>query len=125
MSAFTDAERTYLDDGHLGRRATVDGDGQPLAVPLGYRYNEQSDTIDIGGHDFASTRKFRNVRDHNPRVCLIVDDVAPGSGWAPRAVQIRGEARALEASQAPPGAGPIIRITPQTVVSWGLDRVDT
>lgn len=52
----------------------------------------------------------------------MVDDVLPP--WQPRCVQIRGEAEALDAVTPPDGGepAPIIRITPSTVVSWGLDR---
>lgn len=121
MSAFSPAELAYLQEGgKLGRLATVDATGQPHVVPLGWRYNPELDTIDIGGRDFARTRKFRNVRE-NPKVAFLVDDVLPP--WSPRSVQVRGNGEALDAV-APPDGGdpaPIIRITPVTVVSWGLD----
>ena len=61
MSVFSDAERTYLAKGKLGRLATIDGVGMPHVVPLGWRYNPELDTIDIGGRDFARTRKFHNA----------------------------------------------------------------
>lgn len=122
MSAFTEVEIAYLSEGHLGRIATVDETGQPHVVPVGYSYNAELDTIDIGGIDFANTRKFRNVKAH-PKVALVVDDVRPGPGWSPRAVQVRGEAEALDRAT-PAGGGeprPLIRITPAKVVSWNLD----
>ena len=50
--------------------------------------------IDIGGRDFAKSRKFRNVKA-NPRVAFVVDDVLPP--WKPRCVQVRGLAEALDA----------------------------
>lgn len=65
----------------------------PHVVPLGWRYNPELDTIDIGGRDFARTRKFRNAQ-HNPNVALMVDDVLPP--WRPRCVLIRGRAEALQ-----------------------------
>ncbi|MBA3418348.1 MAG: PPOX class F420-dependent oxidoreductase [Geodermatophilaceae bacterium] len=122
MSAFSPAELDYLrTERLLGRLATIDSSGQPHVVPVGWRYNPELDTIDIGGRDFARTRKFRNVRA-NPKVAFVVDDVLPP--WQPRCVQIRGEAEALEAVSPSDGGepAPIIRITPATVVSWGLDR---
>lgn len=116
MSAFSEAERAFLNDGRrLGHLATVDETGQPHNVPLGWSYNAELDTIDIGGHDFARTRKFRNVQ-HNPLVCFVVDDVLPP--WRPRCVQVRGNAQALEEPNA------LIRIAPTTVVSWGMEHVD-
>jgi pyridoxamine 5'-phosphate oxidase family protein len=76
MSVFSDAELAYLAKGKLGRLATIDGAGMPHVVPLGWCYNPELDTIDIGGRDFARTRKFRNAQ-HNPNVALVVDDVLP------------------------------------------------
>lgn len=114
MSAFTAAELGYLADGRkLGRLATVDPSGAPHVVPVGWTYNAETDTIDIGGHDFERTRKFRNVLA-NPKVCFVVDDVLPP--WQPRCVQVRGQGTALRAD----AGGPMIRITPDKVVSWGL-----
>src|SRR5699024_7576459 len=98
----------------------VDAAGRPHVVPLGWRYNDDLDTIEIGGHDLARTRKFRNVRA-NPYVAFVVDEVLPS--WRPRAVQVRGPAEALEAAATPDGdqPQPVIRITPETLVSWGLE----
>jgi pyridoxamine 5'-phosphate oxidase family protein len=92
MSVFSDAELAYLAKGKLGRLATIDGAGMPHVVPLGWRYNPALDTIDIGGRDFARTRKFRNAQ-HNPNVALVVDDVLPPG--RPRCVMIRGIAEVL------------------------------
>ena len=41
MSAFTDAEISYLKIQRLGRLATVGPDGQPHVVPVGFRYNKR------------------------------------------------------------------------------------
>src|SRR3982074_1502490 len=102
----------------LGRRATVQGDGLPHVVPVGWRYNADLGTIDISGLNFAATKKFRNVAA-NPKVAFIVDDVLPP--WRPRSVMIQGSAEALEAS----GSGEaLIRITPATSSpgGWGWRR---
>ena len=117
---FSDAELAYLATGKLGRLATIDGDGMPHVVPLGWRYNPELDVIDIGGRDFARTRKFRNVQ-RNPNVALVVDDVLPP--WRPRCVMIRGMAEALADATGPDGqpAGPIIRLYPTQVLSWGME----
>jgi pyridoxamine 5'-phosphate oxidase family protein len=120
MSAFTAAELAYLGEGtKLGRLATVDSDGAPHVVPVGWSYNAETDTIDIGGRDFARTRKFRNVAA-NPKVCFVVDDVLPP--WRPRCVQVRGHGQALDSATWPDGSprDAIIRIVPANVVSWGL-----
>lgn|SRR5487761_266554 len=116
-------ELAYLAKGKLGRLATIDGNGVPHVVPLGWSYNAELDTIDIGGRDFSHTRKFHNVRG-NPNVALVVDDVVPP--WQPRCVLIRGQAQALDDAVGPEGEalGPIIRITPTEVISWGMDVGD-
>jgi pyridoxamine 5'-phosphate oxidase family protein len=120
MSKFSDKELAYLAKGLLGRLATIDEEGVPHVVPLGWTYNAALDTIDIGGRDFAQTRKFRNIQ-HNPNVALVVDDVLPP--WRPRCVLIRGRAEALEEAVGAEGEalGPIVRITPTQVISWGMD----
>jgi hypothetical protein len=52
----------------------------------------------------------------------VVDDVLPP--WQPRAVEVRGDAAALEEGGKAIREGfddPIIRITPRRIVSWGLE----
>lgn len=119
MSVFSEQELDYLAEGHLGRLATIGSDGLPHVVPLGWTYNPALDTIDIGGRDMAGTRKFSNVRG-NPNVALVIDDVLPP--WRPRAVMVRGRAEALTEAAGADGQplGPIIRIHPGRVTSWGL-----
>jgi len=119
MSIFTRQELDYLAEGHLGRLATIDADNLPHVVPLGWTYNPALGTIDIGGRDFARTKKFRNVRG-NPNVALVIDDVLPP--WQPRAVIVRGQAEALQEATGADGKalGPVIRIHPREVISWGL-----
>ena len=120
MSVFSDDELAYLAEPRLGRLATIGPDGLPHIVPLSWSYNPALDTIDIGGRDFARTRKFRNVQA-NPRVALVIDDVVPP--WQPRAVMVRGSAEALQDAAGADGErlGPIIRVHPTEVISWGLD----
>src|SRR5215467_7466269 len=93
MSVFSEKELDYLAGRRLGRLATIGGDGVPHVVPLGWSYNPALDTIDVGGRDFARTKKFRNARA-NPKVALVIDDVLPP--WRPRCVMVRGEAEALD-----------------------------
>jgi pyridoxamine 5'-phosphate oxidase family protein len=120
MSVFSDAELTYLAKGKLGRLATIDGTGMPHVVPLGWRYNPGLDVIDIGGQDFGRSRKFHNAQ-RNPNVALVIDDVLPQ--WRPRCVMIRGTGEALAEATGPDGqpAGPIIRLHPSEVISWGME----
>ena len=76
MSAFTAAEMEYLNGQHLGRLATVGPDGAPHVVPVGFRYDPATDTIDIGGQNMGRSKKWRDI-GRDPRVALVVDDVLP------------------------------------------------
>jgi len=125
LSVFTPAELSYLASQRLGRLATVGGDGQPHVVPLSFRYNADHDTIDIGGHDFAKRKKFRDVLG-NPRVALVVDDITSVNPWRVRGIEVRGEAEVLATggTELGPGFAPeMFRITPRRIVSWGLDEI--
>jgi len=123
MSAFTDAEIVYLSGQRLGRLATIGPTGQPHVVPVGFRYNPEHDTIDIGGHDFAKRKKFTDVRA-NPKVAFVVDDLASVSPWRPRGIEIRGKAEILPSGgeRFGPGYDPaIFRVRPRRIVSWGIE----
>ena len=120
MSVFSDAELTYLASQRLGRLATV-AKGQPHVVPLSFRYNPETDTIDLGGHGLGQSKKFRDVQRH-PRVAFVVDDVPPP--WRPRMVEIRGTAVTVPTGGEAFGRGfapEIIRITPTRIASIGLE----
>lgn len=116
MASFSAAElRFLLGERHLGRLATIDERGRPHVVPLGWSYNEELGTIDISGHNFAATKKFRNAK-RNPNVAFIVDDVLPP--WRPRSVMVQGRANAIEANDT--GGEAMLRITPHRIISWGV-----
>jgi pyridoxamine 5'-phosphate oxidase family protein len=122
MSVFTAAEIEYLGSQPLGRLATVGSDGQPHVVPVGFRYNPDLDTVDIGGHDFAKRKKFRDVQ-RNPRVAFVVDDLASVRPWVVRGIEIRGEAEVVREEALRPGFDDsMFRITPTRIVSWGLEK---
>jgi pyridoxamine 5'-phosphate oxidase family protein len=123
MSNFTDVEIAYLQSQRLGRLATGGPDGQPHVVPVAFRYNPALDTIDIGGHDFAKRKKFRDVQ-RNSRVAFVVDDLATITPWHPRGIEIRGEAEVLSSGgeQVGPGFDPeMFRIRPKRIASWGIE----
>lgn len=123
MSAFRPNEIKYLQNQRLGRIATVGPDGQPHVVPVSFRYNPELDTVDIGGHGFAKRKKFRDVRK-NPRVAIVVDDIASLNPWKVRGIEIRGEAEILETggqSVQPFFDAEMFRIRPEKVISWGLE----
>lgn len=120
MAKFSAAQRQYLTGQRLARLATVAPDGTVQNNPVTF-FLHADDTVDIGGNHMGDTKKFRNVRAGS-RVALVVDDLAPGGGWNPRMVEIRGTAQAL-AGVEPPAHGfspEVIRITPDRVISFGL-----
>jgi pyridoxamine 5'-phosphate oxidase family protein len=122
MSIFTDMELEYLGTQPLGRLATVDVNGNPHVVPVGFRHNPETDTIDIGGHHFAKTRKWRDAGGH-PRVAFVVDDVLPP--WQPRSIEILADAEPLESGGEEFGRGldpQILRLRPVEIIAWGIDE---
>jgi pyridoxamine 5'-phosphate oxidase family protein len=114
MSVFTQAELAYLrGERRLAHLATVGGDGTPHVTPVGmWSVDPDSGVVEVTGHDFAATKKFRDVaRSH--RAAIVVDDVLPP--WQPRGVEIRGHAEAVSEPK------PAIRIHPERIIAWGLD----
>ncbi len=121
MSSFTDAELSYLRDQRLGRLATVNMRGEPHVVPVAFRYNDELDAIDIGGHNFARSKKWRDAGTTG-LAAFVVDDVLPP--WRPRGVEVRGRTELLDegGSEIGPGFAPeMIRIHPERIVGWGID----
>jgi pyridoxamine 5'-phosphate oxidase family protein len=120
MSAFTDAELTYLSGQPLGRIATAQPSGTLQVSPVGFRYNAELDTIDVSGHGMRQSRKFHNVAD-NGQVAFVVDDLASVTPWRPRCLEIRGRAETVDESP----NGPLIRIYPERIISFGIDEAFT
>ena len=119
MSAFTAMEIEYMNKQRLGRLATVDAEGNPHVVPAAFRYNEDLDAVDIGGHNFAGSKKFRDV-GKTGRAAFVVDDVLPPCRV--RGVEVRSEVRSEGGKKIMKDfAGEMIRIHPRRIVSWGID----
>jgi pyridoxamine 5'-phosphate oxidase family protein len=70
----------------------------------------------------GKSRKFRNVKG-NPNVAFVVDDIASVDPWVVRMVEMRGTAKAIDDADPPMGgfSREVIRITPERVISFGLD----
>lgn len=122
MSAFTPAEIAYLQSQRLGRIATLGTTGAPHVVPVAFRYNPALDTIDVGGHRIATSKKFRDL-GRDARVAIVVDDVQL-QPWRARGIEIRGRAEVLGEGGKTVNADfddELIRIRPTRIVSWGID----
>lgn len=122
MAVFTERELAYLREQRLGRLATVRADGTVQNSPVGFGYNERLQSIDIGGHNMAASQKFRNVAAGS-KVAFVVDDIASLNPWTVRCLEIRGDAEALTEATDSAGhvVGPIIRIYPRRIISFGID----
>jgi pyridoxamine 5'-phosphate oxidase family protein len=113
MGLFTKAEITYLTTERLlGRIATVGRDGMPHIAPVGWRFDEVREVIEVGGRNLTASKKFKDVA-RTGRAAIVIDDVLPP--WKPRGVEIRGRAEAIAEPD------PLIRIYPERIVGWGLD----
>ncbi len=120
MGRFTEQEIEYLQGQRLARVATVNSRGELHVVPTAFHYNPEHETIDIGGHGFTGSKKYRDALRHG-QVAIVVDDVAPGR---PRMVEVRGTVEAVPTGgdAINPGFPPaIIRITPTYIVSMGVN----
>ena len=121
MGRFTPEEIAYMQSQRLGRLATVNEKGDLHVVPVGFRYNADHDTIDIGGHNIVATKKYRDAMRHG-RVAFVIDDVLPP--WKPRMVEVRGtvQAESSGGKEINPNFGPdILRLTPTYIVSMGVN----
>ncbi len=114
MSIFTENELAYLTSQRLGRMATAQPNGTLQVNPIGYRYNPETDTVDVGGFGMTTSQKFRNVND-NGRVAIVVDDVPSRDPVHVRFLEIRGVAETV---------GEIIRIHPRKIISFGVEEID-
>lgn len=118
---FSEQERAYLHQSGFGRIATVNAQGQPRVVPVGFRLNDALDVIETGGRDPMGTRRWQDVQ-RNPNVAFVVDDLASTNPWHPRGIQIRGVAELIENPRAePPMFRAYMRIHPRTIHAWGID----
>ena len=52
-------------------------------MPVSFRYNPDEDTIDVGGNGFVGRKKYRDVQ-RNPRIAIVIDDLATIDPWRPR-----------------------------------------
>jgi pyridoxamine 5'-phosphate oxidase family protein len=122
LSVLNDASKRYLASQQRGRLATVGLDGTPQNKPVGYTYNAELGTIDIGGFEMDASAKYRNV-GVNPSVAFVVDDAVSEGAAGMRFLEIRGPAEQVSL-ESPPTAGvssQIIRIHPHRAVSWNID----
>lgn len=123
MSNFSEKEIEYLRGQRLARVATVGADGAPHVVPVGFRLAEDGDAIEIGGHGLSSSKKWRDLHG-NPRIAVVIDDLASVNPWTPRGIEVRGRAELHEEGGEKFGKGwdrAWIRVVAERIVSWGIE----
>jgi pyridoxamine 5'-phosphate oxidase family protein len=124
MSVFTEGEIEYLEGQRLARLATVSEDAAPHVVPVGFRVDPEAGVIEVGGHGLSRSKKWRDLKA-NPKVALVVDDLASVQPWTPRGIEVRGRAELHdEGGEEKFGPGwdrAWLTIRPKRIVSWGVN----
>jgi pyridoxamine 5'-phosphate oxidase family protein len=113
MSVFTPAELEYLKTQPLMRFASASPSGRPDVAPV--VFDVEGNDIVTAGFDITHTVRYRNIQT-NPRVSVVVDDLASVNPWSPRGIKVIGTA-AIEDRD----GSPRFRITPQVVISWAIN----
>jgi len=113
MSAFTSAEVAYLLSQPLMRFASASPTGRPDVAPVVFQI--AGDDIVTAGFDITRTVRYRNIQA-NPRVSVVVDDLASTDPWSPRGIKIIGTA-VIEHSD----GSPRFRIVPEVIISWAIN----
>ena len=95
--------------------------GEPHVVPVSFRYDAELDVIDVGGHNLAKSKRFRDA-GRTGRAAFVVDDVLPP--WRACGVEVRGRAEVFEEGGKGVNAdfdAELIRLVPERIVVWGID----
>jgi PPOX class F420-dependent enzyme/OxyR family protein len=116
---FTEKEREYLANHTLARIGTVASGGQVDVAPVMYKFDLNQ--FLIGGHRQLKSFKYKNVYAGQILVGLVIDDVDTTQGWEPNGIKIHGTAEIID-GDLPEMPGPLLRITPDTHWSWGINR---
>ena len=123
MGTFSHKEVEYVKSQRLARVARADAHGSPHVVPVDFRVSDEGSTIDVGGHDFAKSKKWRDLQV-NSRVAIVIDDLASVDPWTPRGLEVRGTAELHDTGGEKFGTGwaaAWARVVPHRVLSWGIE----
>lgn len=117
----SDAEVGYLKSQRLARVATASTKGVPEVSPVGFEYDGKYFWIGSHSQDiFPRTRRYKNITGGNPRVSIVIDDLASVDPWRPRGIKVKGTAEVVE-HDGIFGPGRYFRVRPSVSVSWGID----
>ena len=139
MFTLSPEDRSFLHQARVGRLATASAPGEPHVVPVCFVFDGKHvySAIDSKPKRVAATqlRRLQNLRE-NPRASLVVDFY--DEDWARlRYVLVMGRGEILETgpdrdralsllrekypqyhAMRDSGQGPVIRLTPERIVSW-------
>ena len=113
MSAFTVAELGYLTSQPLMRFASASASGRPDVAPVVFEID--GDDVLTAGFDITHTVRYKNIQS-NPRVSVVVDDLASVNPWSPRGIKIIGTAVIEDVD-----GSPRFRISPEVIISWAIN----
>ena len=113
MSIFTPAELEYLNSQPLMRFASASTNGRPDVAPVVFEVD--GDDILTAGFDITHTVRYRNIQV-NPRVSVVIDDLASINPWSPRGIKIIGTALIEDVD-----GSPRFRISPDVIISWAIN----
>jgi pyridoxamine 5'-phosphate oxidase family protein len=119
---FSKGEIDYMKSQRLARVATVNRNGQPDLVPVGFEFD--GEYFWVGSHSqdiFLRTTKYKNVRDGRNKVSLVIDDLKSVDPWSPRCIKVYGRAE-IEEHKGIFGEGKYLKIMPE--VSWSMGAID-
>jgi pyridoxamine 5'-phosphate oxidase family protein len=118
--SFTDQEIAYMRSQPIARLTSVSADGQPDVIPLGFEFDGTFFWVGGSGPTVVDTRKFRNVRDGNHKVALVIDDMVSFDPFIARGIRIYGHAEQPFKRVGMVGPGTYMRITPTISWSWNM-----
>jgi pyridoxamine 5'-phosphate oxidase family protein len=123
-SIYSEPETQYLKSQRLARIASVSSRGKPDVSPVAFEFSRNY--FFVGSHSqeiFLSTRKYKNVREGNKQVALVIDDLESVQPWKPRGIKLNGIAEIVELNGMF-GPGKYLQITPTTSWSWGIKGLE-
>jgi pyridoxamine 5'-phosphate oxidase family protein len=121
---FSEPEVKYLKTQRLARIATVSRDRRPDVVPVAFEFDGKQ--FYIGSHSqeiFHRTKKYRNVKEGNEKVTIVIDDMESIDPWKPRGIKIEGTAEVVD-HKGMFGPGKYLKFTPKVSWSWGIKGVE-
>src|SRR2546428_9047387 len=110
---FTDSEKEFLGSHNICRFASIESNGWPHVVPVGYTFDGKYFYIST---EFT-TKKLKNVR-RDPKISLVVDE----PGKPRKAISIQGEVTVLESGADFQAA--LQKIISQRGEKWGFKEGD-